>query len=318
MTVRRRSLSQMADTLGDRPIDAFVGSVSFEERCLSIPRRVDTGRVGDVFIGCNGTYRSTFQANYDAVCELFGEHLTILELFSDDPVGSARNIGKALSGRFVGSPKRVVMDITTFTRESLLMLLLFFRLNMRTTDTLELLYVRAKEYSVGSEEGNEWLSKGVLEVRSVLGYPGQMSASRPTHLIVMVGFEFDRAVEIVNWLEPSFVSLGFADPIETGTRDHQRTNEAVVGRLRRTFGDVESFQFRAYDANGTKTDLRKQVERRLGCNVVVAPMHTKISTVGASLLACEDDRIQLCYAPAKIYNVEHYSIPGDEFYWLMF
>ena len=62
MTVHRRSLSQMADTLGDRPIDAFVGSVSFEERCLSIPRRVDTGRVGDVFIGCNGTYRSTFRA----------------------------------------------------------------------------------------------------------------------------------------------------------------------------------------------------------------------------------------------------------------
>ena len=52
-----------------------------------------------------------------------------------------------------------------------------------------------------------------------------------------------------------------------------------------------------------------------GHNALIAPMNTKISTVGAALLAMEDDTIQLCYATAHQYNEKGYSTPGQECYY---
>ena len=296
-------------------IDLFVGSASFEQRCLSIPRRIDISLVRRAVIGCNITYLSALTRNLDSMADLFSDRFRKLEVSAEDPVGSALNIASEFGSVFQGPGRRVVMDITSFTRESLLMILQFFRQHMRSCDSLELLYMHAREYSIGSDREAKWLSKGIMEVRSVLGYPGVMSASRRTHLIVMVGFEFDRAVDIVRVVEPTFVSLGFAHAGEQGTAGHQETNESVIEKLRHLFRTVESFQFSAYDASRTKVDLSMQVELHPDCNVVVAPMHTKISTVGASLLAFENERVQICYAPAKIYNVEHYSAPGDDYYW---
>ena len=106
--------------------------------------------------------------------------------------------------------------------------------------------------------------RALSEVRSVLGFPGEMKPSRPTHMIVMAGFEFERAVEMVNICEPSFVSIGFGDRTEDATAYHQDLNEEVVERLSRAFGEVDSFTFRAYDIGGSRIDLANQIRRHAG------------------------------------------------------
>ena len=306
-------LETLKRSLGDSMIDVFVGSASFESRCLAIVENLDMSLVRRAIIGCSVTHFSFLQRNLASMEEMFAGGTERLEYFADDPVRSMRSIGVILGSIFEGNPKRVLMDITTFTREALLMLLFFLRQNMRTCDGLELLYVPAREYSLGEEGSGKWLSKGISGVRSVFGFPGKMKALRPTHMVVMAGFEFERAVEIVNICEPSFVSVGFGDRSEPATLDHQDLNEAVVERLSRVFGDVGSFVFRAYDVTGARDDVIGQIGMRPDCNVVVVPMHTKISTVGAALLALEDEDIQLCYGPAKIYNVENYSVASESF-----
>ena len=306
-------LCTLERSLGERVIDVFLASASFETRCLAVVKSLDVSRVRSAVLGCSVSHLSSLQQNLDSMEAMFTCDIRRLEYFANDPVRSMRSIGAVLGNTFEGNPKCVLMDITTFTRESLLMLLFFFRKNMRSCDKLELLYVPAKEYSLGEEGSQKWLSKGVSEVRSVLGFPGAMRASRSTHMVVMVGFEFERAVEIVNICEPSFVSLGFADGAEQATMSHQELNEQVVEKLSRVFGDVESFMFRSYDIVGTRDEVIRQIEKRPECNVVVAPMHTKISTVGAALLALEEEHVQLCYAPAKIYNVEHYSVASENY-----
>ena len=315
MERREGKLSSLGQALGELTIDVFVGSASFEQRCLSVINNLDVSRVAVAVLGCNVTYLSSVMSNLSSMEGAFTGDVRRMDYYSDDPVRSAHNMINALGAVFEGSPKRLVMDITTFTREALLMVLLLLRRMMRRRDSLELLYVHAREYSVGRDDDEKWLSKGIMEVRSVLGCPGEMSPSRPTHMIVMAGFEFERAVEIVRICEPSIVSVGFADDKEPGTMRHQGLNERVVGRLRRAFRDVGTFTFRAYDALGARADLRKQIGGFRGYNVVVVPMHTKISTVGTALLAFERDDVQLCYAPAKIYNVGDYALAGDEYYW---
>ena len=49
-------------------------------------------------------------------------------------------------------------------------------------------------------------------------------------------------------------------------------------------------------------------------NTVIAPLNTKISTIGADLAALENENIQLAYAKPNIYNVDGYSIPNEFIY----
>ena len=42
-------------------------------------------------------------------------------------------------------------------------------------------------------------------------------------------------------------------------------------------------------------------------------MNTKISTLGAAMVALEDESIQVCYAQADVYNANNYSTPGGTF-----
>lgn len=314
---RNDRLDVLTDAMVGRPIDLFIGAASFEQRCLSVPKRLDMSRVEikKAIIFRNMTYFSAFKKNFNAMQKLFGERLVPVGLSSDDPVASAYNIAEVLDGEFEAPGKRVVVDITTFTRESLLVLLWVLRRNMQASDTIEFLYVPAREYSFGDPVDRKWLSKGIRTVRSVLGFPGQMNPAQPTHMMVMVGFEFERTVELLRVCEPAFVSLGFADPSESGTVFHQEKNEEIVKKLRQILVEVDSFTFKAYDVGATKEALDGQMRKYPKHNVVVAPMNTKISTVGASLFAFEHEKVQLCYASANIYNVENYSIPGDDYYW---
>ena len=318
MNSRHGPLGQLQYVLGDDRVDVFVGAASFEQRCLSIARSLGPIEVGRAIVGVNQAYLESIEGNLLALEERFSGRTERLYVHSDKPLVSAKNIGAAVASCLKGAPKRIVVDITTFTRETLLMLLERMFRDRRDGDRVKLVYASAGEYSVGDSREEKWLSKGIRDVRTVLGFPGVMAPSRPVHLIVMVGFEDDRALELVRICEPAFVSLGVADIADEAARPHQATNLYRLERLReglegRLLG-VATFGFRAYDAEATKAALAQQMEKFEECNAVLVPMNTKISTVGALLLALEDERVQICYAPASVYNIGRYSTPGHEYY----
>jgi len=313
MGKRHGKLKDLNAALGTGRFDCFIGSTSYEERCLSVPQHLDLSRVGVAVIGVNVTYQDAIAANLNAMRTLLGDKLKELQLVADDPITSFDNIARVLEP-ILAQSTRLIVDVTTFTRESLLLVLGYLRGKLKGTDTIEFVYSHAKDYSVGDPPEKKWLSKGIREIRSVLGFPGRMVPSKRTHMLVLVGFEDDRAFELIRETEPSFVSLGVGDSSEEGTIPHQATNLHRFSRLRSVLGHVDEFTFKAYDAEASRDALKTQMHLHPDCNVVVAPMNTKISTIGALLLAFEDDSVQLCYAPANIYNVAKYSLPDDDFY----
>lgn len=307
-------LARLPEALGDESINVFIGSASFEARCLSVLRQLRRASISLAVIANNTTYGEAIAANLKRIQDEFKGQITELTVRSDDPVYSAENIATVLNDVMVGSPKRVLFDVTAFTRETLLMLLFFLAGKLRVTDEVRFVYTNAKEYSVGDLPEHKWLSKGIREVRSVIGYPGRISPTLPTHLVVLVGFEYERAFELVRLCEPSTVSLGISDASEQGTAPHHEINQRIHGELRRTLAHVNTFVFKAYDVDGTREALLHQVQTQTNVNTVIAPLNTKISTVGAALLALQDDTVQLCYAPANLYNIRNYSVPGDDYY----
>ena len=197
----------------------------------------------------------------------------------------------------------------------MLILIRFLKQSLKPSDSVYFLYAHAKEYSVGDQHEYKWLSKGIHEVRSVLGYPGNLLPSRRNHLIILVGFEDERALSLIRECEPGRISLGLGDSPETGFDSHKNTNEYRLDRLKYFLAESTSdFIFKAYDAEATRRILLEQVHSTPDMNTIIAPMNTKISALAAATVALENKAIQICYAQANIYNFDRYSLPDKDFY----
>lgn len=180
--------------------------------------------------------------------------------------------------------------------------------------TVTCMYNSAKEYALGLRGSEKWLTKGVQEVRSVLGYSGAFSAMRKLHLIVLCGFEIERVDGVILALEPNVVSLGYGDPLSSMNRDHYEVNKSFHEKLVEKYRGVLQFTFACDDADATKEAIERQIKQSGNHNVVIAPLNTKISTVGAALAALENETLQLCYATVDQYNDENYSVASDDCY----
>ena len=298
----------------DGSIDLFICSASFESRCLSIAENLNRAEIRQVLIAKNETFSNVVGANLETLRSWFPDNSSVVDIDSGDPLSTAMNIVTAVRSKRQDHSQRVVIDISTFTHEALLILFYVCNSSLGPSSTVEFLYAPASEYSIGDAPDEKWLSKGIVEVRSVMGYPGGFSPSRATHLVILAGFEYYRALKLIRELEPSLVSIGFGDSTEIGTNPHQATNEMKVKRLRNVLGNVQDFVFSCYDPAKAEVTIRDVISREIGYNTVVAPMNTKISTLGAGMVALKDESVQICYAQADMYNYTSYSRPGDEFY----
>jgi hypothetical protein len=253
------------------------------------------------------------RANAQILLSTFNARAQLVEINLRDPIDVADKMIRVLSN--IGALKAVVVDVTTFTHESLL--ILFCVLQVLHSHDLRLVgaYNGATEYSLGLEKGEKWLTKGVLEIRSVLGFPGESRPTQSQHLILLAGFELERAERIIDAYEPAMLSIGLGAALESIGPNHHDVNKWFHGKLTERYAaSVKSFVFAPDDLVRTKEAVLRQSHACPGLNTLVAPMNTKISTLGAALAALEDPTIQICYAVPEQYNREGYSSPSDQAY----
>jgi len=244
-----------------------------------------------------------------------GEKAVEIPLSHSNPIFTADSIYNHLSGLKSTGAKKIAIDTSTFTHEALLMIYRIIPLVCDGDTSIVYLYTGSKEYSVGDSIEDKWLSRGIREVRSVVGYPGQLLPSRSIHLILLAGFEADRALSLIREFEPSHVSLGCGDREVSFTEPHQLTNEQVTAAIRRAqsiAGEVDAFTFNPYSPIETCSAISKQCEKHGKMNTVIAPLNTKLSALGAAELAFQSQEVQVCYAQPLLYNTENYSAPRED------
>ncbi|MCY4348118.1 MAG: hypothetical protein OXC17_15210 [Aestuariivita sp.] len=202
----------------------------------------------------------------------------------------------------------VLLDITCFRREELLILVRSV-VNYFNRTRLEKTYF---VYSVASSMGT-WLSNSVREVRPVIGYPGDVSITKKTHLILLAGVEYHRALAVIQAYEPYSISLGTVPEDQAVNSEIFKRNEELRVWLKRNFEQVlQTFHFPATDPMALKCQLRKFISEFSDYNVVIAPLNTKLSTLAAGALAVSKPEIQLCYAEVNVYNAGDYSTPSND------
>lgn len=299
-------------------IDVFICCGSFEDRCLSVANNIKE-LVKRALIVENKDEKQFIHVdkNTQNLRKIFSGYDSIISFNSSNPIKTADSMKLSLEEVSKEIPLKYLVDITTFTHESLLILLKLLKLHLKPKDSIKFVYTNAKDYSVGLRHEEKWLSKGSGEVRSVLGYPGEVLPTRKTHLIVLVGFEHERASKLIEAFEPNMVSLAYGKSETKTDIKHESANKYFYQLLHKTvsaYTVVKDFEFSCNDPWNTRDSILTHIESTEEFNRIIAPMNTKISTIGSALAAFANESIQLCYAQAHNYNYRNYSSAGDKCY----
>ena len=303
--------------LGNRTehYDVFLCSSSFEERCLAIAKNISRDNVSRVLI-CHyygPNHKSTENFNY--LSELFGEKSHEIILQKKEPLS---NYDELLSAIVESKCKSVLFDISTFTRETLMIALMLLKQDRFSDVKLTLCYTPAVRYSAQNEDkDNCWLSRGVQEIRSVVGYPGFSSSLKKTMMIVLVGLEVERAKILIENYEPDKLLLGLAPENKSWNQKLAEANRNCLDELAQNVGDYGIFNFSCIDVNLT-IDILDQIikdNQRL-YNIVISAMNNKLSTLAVAEVALAHPEVQICYASTNQYNTDGYSYAEDKVYLL--
>lgn len=296
-----------------RNYDVFIASASYENRSVSIINAIgDEIQFNYKLVSLSIPHKNLIKGNLD----IFKNHgFKIVEIDNTNQIVTVSNFYNELNSIFLVNPNAsFLIDITTFTRQTLLILLRLMRNTLSTKSTVKLLYNPAKEYSIGLEYKDKWLTQGVLEVNSVFGYSGIIRPSRPYHLIILMGFEVERASSLITAYEPAEITIGYASKDDSTYPEHYELNKQKFDELLIEFPFAKSFEFPAINLSACKAEILNQAKKHAGHNVIIASMNNKISTIACALAAFENNEIQLAIAIPAIYNYENYSIPGDSCY----
>jgi len=316
LMVNKYKLMDLNDSI-DGKIDLFICSASFESRCLSISRSIELSKIRKAVIFYMKDSIKYINENKETLQNHFKDNAICVELKHADPLYTADRMRKALFDISKDCPvSSIVLDITTFTHESLLIILRIIPMVFPLA-TIKYAYTNAREYDSKNKKNDKWLSKGIGDIRSVLGFPGEILPARKTHLIVVVGYEFERAVSIINALEPSVLALAFGHSDNATTEKDKDANEHylhLVEQMASSYQNVIRFEVKCDDPFETRRIIEKHISKYSDMNTVIIPLNNKISTLGVAFAALENPSIQLSYAPALVYNYSNYSTAGDSCY----
>jgi len=227
-----------------------------------------------------------------------------------DPLAVAASLFEAIKAEVAATGLQdTVIDVTSFRREELLMLIAILRLvGVPAATNCEVVYVGASAMA-------DWISTGVTGFRSVIGYAGEIWPSRPTRLVVLLGFESERARAIIENYEPSSLILGRGSRSESITQNLFKRNDEFFRDLERQYDNIDlTFEFSARDPIKVATEIDNAIKFDGSANIIIAPLNTKLSTIGAGLYAQRNKQVQICYAPVGSYNEEAYSKPGKDLF----
>ncbi len=312
MDVNREKIQDLQEGV-NLPVDVFVCSASFEDRCRTIPGRIEKSQTKTALVCRNQDLIHVVGDNYTAIMDHFGGNGQAVELNTADPLIGADSLMSSIEKEVNSGANKFLIDITTFTHEAMLILLKIISLVVPKEADVVFCYNPALSYPGASQDEKGWLSKGIGEIRSVLGYSGLYQPERKSHLIVLVGMEGERAEKLIDAYEPNIVSLGKGLQESSISDTLHDVNNFYFKKLKSKYQNLNKFEFSCTNPLDAKDAILSQAELFPDHNVVVAPMNNKISTAGAALASMEMPQLQLCYAHANEYNVDKYSIPSEEY-----
>lgn len=292
---------------------SLISCLSFEERSLSVVKALLPDGLHRWLCILNEdieTDVSVIRAEAVAIAEEAQIEIEFLAASKRDPLLLVDALIGVAQDATARGQDRWVADITTMTHEMLLILVAAADEIVDEWLDIMLVYNVAGAYSVEDTPEDKWISRGIHEVRSVVGYPGAWSPGEPTKLVALPGFDPERMRHMVEEIEPDHLIVGIACPVGERHAWSAEKNRGIANQLLQT-RKGQTFDYPALDPLGA-VDALIDVTHDISGNVLIAPLNSKISTAALAVLARLKTEWQVCYAPAFIYNL-NYATPSDCF-----
>lgn len=302
------------EPLSNEQDSVLITCASFEERSTAVVQRFSPGYSTDhTFIfrsteyGGMGKSPAYFELLQNKVNRVSKNKPTLIEFSIDHSIPSMIQF-ETLYRRLKAteSVRSVSVDITTFPRQELLMLL-------RVLDSespaapIRLFYGEPDRYN--TEDARGWLTRGVKSVRPVPGFGGIQPPNKKKNLLIMfLGHEDERAAITWKRHQPRKTVAIFPDP------NYRTELNGIVERTHQPlFTKLSATEFYpAVPARGIeeseKAVLRIWDENNESYYMAVAPLGTKLQTLGVYRAVRQRPDIQITYAIPSIYNYENYSV----------
>ena len=336
-TVHQCSLGEIAETLpritecavkkefAEKGDDLFICACGFEERCLTIPRKL-----AEVSYRAGSSIYIRYATNSDENDSNLPALLTYLETISRQPVRSldidTHSFGdqlelmlKACQGAHGGKEATVAVDISVFAN----------RLSMRCFKTLfeadirlRVLYSEAAVYHPTKEEYTQdpqaWgrqdrlsLERGANDPSISPDHPGNHLDALPNTVILLPGYNPERSRAVIGKVDQSLLTAPDDKVVWFIGKPHLEEDawrEQAMRDINNISSEQPQYVVSTFDYRETLQFLDSLYARKWqNSNLTVSPNGSKMQALGASLFCYLHPDVRVYFATPKEYNTTKYT-----------
>jgi hypothetical protein len=299
----------------DTPDDLFISCISYEPRTTgSLEKLADDYKADTAIFLLNKKFRKLMKvvATTEKVKKLldkfsYFEQSRFLTSTLENPLEAIIRIDKVLKERFERKPElTITFDVSTFPRGELLTII-YYLSHLTKKTTIRILYVSPDRYG-------DPLSEGYRGSLLLPFFEGPPTFGKKTALFILTGFEFDRAISLIDDLEPSALIIG--RPVPGTSEKFKDASESIVKRISMTRKIVKLI----YDipannpflcADRVKSIIDKHSQ---DYDFYLAVLGTKLQALGAYVAYEKAPNFRIVYPLPLAYNVDNYSSGCDKIF----
>lgn len=288
--------------------EVFIGCASFEDRCLGALSLLSPRyRFAHSYLFIYDDLNEARQHNVKAMTESLQRHgpLSIVEASEENPLRSIAELMTQVRSLALKSEARVTLDVSTFTKRHL-MLLLHALDDTGMWESLRLLYTEPKDYGVDMYLP---MTTGIREVAPIPGFTNLRPPDKPVLLVIMLGYEGDRAMALFQTIEPNETVLLVPRPAYRP--EWEGRTEELNSQLVSLLGQDAIAYADSRDPLKVKTVLGSILGSRYPTRDwtgLVSPLGTKPQTVGLYAFWRENrDSCAVIYAQPLRHNERYYT-----------
>ena len=307
MNARNRRLTSL-DPVINAHGEVFIACASFEDRCLGAVRLLSSRfRFAHSYLCVYDGDSDDRRTNARAMTEILQGlgPMSIVEASEENPSRSIAEVLTEIRSLAVRSDIRVTLDVSTFTKRHLLMLLHALD-DAGLWNSLRILYTEPQDYVVDMYVP---MSTGIRDVATIPSFTNLQPTDRPVLLVIMLGYEGDRAMALFQTIEPNDTVLLVPKPAyrpewEGRTEQLNRQLVSLLGPDAISYADSR-------DPLKVKMALHTVLSARNSTGdwtCLVSPLGTKPQAVGLYSFWRENpESCALVYAQPLRHNERYYS-----------
>lgn len=301
-------LNQIDTIVPNNEDDIFILCASDEERCMgSISKLAEGYRAENFFLLEYTDPNPKREEQIKKITSAIRKRGNLIEnpIDEDNPLIGINSLLSKIQGYIQNIDKpRITFDFTTIMKWNLLLLLRGLEMN-DTIKYVRFLYTEPLKYETDLINP---LSFGVREIFPIPTFTGSYDFSKESLLVILLGYEGDRALSLFEKVEPSECLLFIAAPPyrEEWRGMTEKMNAAIINLV----GDDKKREIDARNpllvSKCIKDELQKKEYSKF--NHFIAPLGTKPQTLGLHLYLKSDPvNTIILYGRPLRHNSQFYS-----------